>query len=359
MSNKEKFDCYHMIGCMSGTSVDGIDLAYVRFQKTDKWTFKILSTSTVNYDRTWKKKLSQAIQLSPAELQKLDADYTDYLGISIIEFIDNEKVELLDAVASHGHTIFHQPNKGLTMQIGNLGYLADLIGLPVICDFRIQDINLGGQGAPLVHIGDLKLFKNYAAFLNLGGFSNISIFRNGSILAFDICAVNTVLNFLANRLNLPYDDGGKLAANGKIIYKLFEQLRKLNFYSKEPPKSLGIEWVKEAVFTIIEEYQNEDTQDLLYTYTQHIADEIAKHLPEEGLVMITGGAAYNTFLVEAIQKRSQAIIEVPAPEIVDFKEALIFAFLGLLKLRGSINCLASVTGASHDHSTGKIFLPKP
>ena len=207
-------------------------------------------------------------------------------------------------------------------------------------------------------MGNLKLFKNYVAFLNIGGFSNISIFRNGSILAYDICAVNTVLNFLANRLNLPYDDGGKLAANGKIIHKLFEQLRKLHFYSKEPPKSLGIEWVEEAVFTIIEEYHNEDTQDLLYTYTLHIAEEIVKHLPEEGLVMITGGGAYNTFLVEAIQKRSQAKIEVPAPEIVDFKEALIFAFLGLLRLRGSINCLASVTGASHDHSTGKIFLPK-
>ena len=357
MSVKAKSDVYHMIGCMSGTSLDGIDLAYVRFTETDGWTFQILASKTIIYNKGWKRKLSQAIQLSPATLQKLDVEYTDFLGATIVEFIDKEKIEVLDAVASHGHTVFHQPDKGLTLQIGNLSHLADRIGWPVICDFRTQDVALGGQGAPLVPMGDLMLFKNHRACVNLGGFSNISVFQNQSVLAYDICAVNTVLNFLAHRLDLPYDEGGKIAASGKIIAALFEQLEKLRFYSKEPPKSLGIEWVQECIFSLLKEYANEETQDLLHTYVRHIAQEIAKCLPEEGLVLCTGGGAYNTFLVQAIQKKSNTKIEVPTSVLVDFKEALIFAFLGLLRWRGSINCLARVTGALKDHSTGKIFIP--
>ena len=251
-----------MIGCMSGTSLDGIDLTYVRFTETDGWTFQILASKTIDYNKGWKRKLSQAIQLSPATLQKLDVEYTDFLGATIVEFIDKEKIEELDAVASHGHTVFHQPDKGLTLQIGNLSHLADLIGWPVICDFRTQDVALGGQGAPLVPMGDLMLFKSHRACVNLGGFSNISVFQKQSVLAYDICAVNTVLNFLAHRLDLPYDEGGKIAASGKIIATLFEQLEKLRFYSKEPPKSLGIEWSE----YITEEYANEETQHCCYLY---------------------------------------------------------------------------------------------
>ena len=351
-------DLYHLIGCMSGTSIDGIDLAYVRFIKSDEWIFEILATETIIYNKYWKSKLNQAIKLSPIELQKLDFEYTDFLGANVVKFIDKEKIELLDAVASHGHTVFHQPDKSLTLQIGNLSHLSDRIGWPVICDFRTQDVALGGQGAPLVPLGDSILFKNYSACVNLGGFSNISVFENQTVLAYDICAVNTVLNFLAHRLDLPYDDGGKIAASGKIIPTLFEQLEKLKFYSKKPPKSLGIEWVQEAVLSLLESYANENTKDLLYTYTQHIAGEIVKCLPKEGLVLFTGGGAHNTFLIQAIQKKSRVKIEVPTPRLVNFKEALIFAFLGLLRLRGTVNCLASVTGAEQDHSTGKIYTPK-
>jgi len=358
LSNEVKTDSYFMIGCMSGTSLDGIDVSYVKFTKSIEWAFQILASKTIGYNKAWKNKLSESNQLSPAALKKLNNEYTDFLASIIVDFIAKENIKLLDAVASHGHTVFHQPEKALTLQIGNSTHLADQIGWPVICDFRTQDVAMGGQGAPLVPMGDKMLFNNWRACVNLGGFSNISIFQNQTVLAYDICAVNTVFNFLANRLNLPYDGEGKIAEKGKIIPVLFEELARLSYYSKKPPKSLGVEWVNEKIFRILDAHDKEDTQDLMHTYTIHIAQEIAKCLPEEGSVLFTGGGAYNTFLVQAIQKKTNAKIDIPAPELVDFKEALIFAFLGLLKLRGSVNCLASVTGANHDHSTGKIFIPK-
>ncbi|MGB2165094.1 MAG: anhydro-N-acetylmuramic acid kinase [Flavobacteriaceae bacterium] len=348
---------YYLIGCMSGTSLDGIDLAYVKFTKREAWSFQILASTTIDYSENWKKKLSESFDLPPFALEKLNVEYTDFLGGVIGDFISKEKIKVLDAVASHGHTVFHQPEKGLTLQIGNLSHLADRVGWPVICDFRVQDIALGGQGAPLVPMGDLVLFSKYQACVNLGGFSNISISQNQSVQAYDICAVNTVLNILAQRLDLPYDAGGKIAAEGKIIPEFLQQLDQIHFYSKKPPKSLGIEWVQECILSMLKDYPNAETQDLLHTYILHIAKEIAKCLPEEGSVLFTGGGAYNTFLVEAIQKRTKAKIVVPSPDIVDYKEALIFAFLGLMKWQGSINCLASVTGAERDHASGKIFIP--
>lgn len=358
MTDQTKSNSNFMIGCMSGTSLDGIDLAYVKFTKDKDWTFEILAAETFDYDKNWKNKLASATQLSPASLQKLDLDYTRFLGGIIRDFIDKNEIEKLDAVASHGHTVFHQPEKGLTLQIGNLHDLSNQIGRTVVCDFRVQDVALGGQGAPLVPIGDLLLFNQYQACLNLGGFSNLSIFKDQGVLAYDICAVNTVLNFLANRIELAYDDGGKMAREGKIIPALFLKLENLEFYSKYPPKSLGIEWVQESVLKIIQEFDHHKTVDLLHTYTLHIANEISKCLPGKGSVLITGGGAYNSFLIDELQKKSKAKIVLPNPTVIDFKEALIFAFLGLLKIKGLVNCLASVTGARHDHSSGKIFKPK-
>ena len=348
---------YYFIGCMSGSSLDGLDLVYVKFTKKKVWTFKILASTTIIYSKKWKKKLHESINLAPYAINKLNEDYTDFLGDNILSFISKEKINMLDGVASHGHTVFHQPEKRFTLQIGNLSHLADRVGLPVICDFRAQDIAMGGQGAPLVPMGDQVLFSNYSACVNLGGFSNITTVQNQNVLAYDICATNTVLNILAQRLNLNYDEGGKIAKGGKIIPSFLEQLDKLHFYTKKPPKSLGMEWVREFVIKILDDYVNAKTNDLLHTYTLHIAEQIAKCLPKKGSVLFSGGGSHNTFLVEAIQKRTKAKIVVPSPEIVDYKEALIFAFLGLMKWKGSINCLASVTGAEKDHSTGKIFIP--
>ena len=343
---------------MSGSSLDGIDLAYVKFTKKDQWTFQILSSETFKYDFFWKKKLSDAINLNSLDLEKLDIEYTNFLGSNILNFIHKNKIKKLDMIASHGHTIFHQPEKSFTFQIGNRSHLADQLGLPVVCDFRTQDLDLGGQGAPLVPVGDIMLFAGNSAYLNLGGFSNISLFQNGNILAYDICAVNVVLNFLANRMDLPYDNQGRMALSGKKILPCFKELEELEFYSQSPPKSLGIEWVKNNIIKIINKYSEYKTEDLLHTYSLHISNQIVKCLPKDGTVLLSGGGAYNTFLVNEIQKKSAAEIVVPSKKIIDFKEALIFAFLGLLKWQNSINCLASVTGAKKDHSSGKVFKPK-
>ena len=346
-----------IIGCMSGTSLDGIDLVYVSFTKNKNWSFEILASKTYDYNRDWKIKLASAKEIFPADLKKLDVDYTHFLGGIILDFITQNKIKVWDAVASHGHTIFHQPEKGLTLQIGNLSKLAEQLGGPVICDFRVQDVALGGQGAPLVPMGDLHLFNQYEACLNLGGFSNLSVFNNQGVLAYDICAVNTVLNFLAHRLELPYDDGGKVARKGKMIPSFFAFLERLEFYVKKPPKSLGIEWVQASIYRGIDQYTNYPVEDLLHTYTLHIVEQIVKCLPEQGSVLVTGGGAYNTFLIEELQKKSRLKIVLPTPAVIDFKEALIFAFLGLLRSQGAVNCLASVTGAKQDHSSGKIFIP--
>ena len=349
---------YHLIGCMSGTSLDGIDLAYVKFTKEGDWSFEILASHTHQYSASWRRKLAEAITLSPAEISKLDADYTRFLSRQILDFMDQKKIHPLDAVATHGHTVFHQPNKGLTFQMGNLAELADELGCTVVCDFRVQDVALGGQGAPLVPIGDIYLFKTYQACLNLGGFSNISVKSDPAVLAYDICAVNTVLNALAQRKNRVYDDRGKMARIGKFLPPFYQELEEINHYSKTPPKSLGQEWVNKNVVPIIYKYSQQSTEDLLHTYTHHISDQIVKCLPDQGAVLLSGGGTYNTYLVELLKQKSRAEIVIPPPALIDYKEALIFGFLGLLRLLGSDNCLANVTGARHNHSSGKIFHPK-
>ena len=352
-----KNQSFYLIGAMSGTSLDGIDLVYVRFSKTHFWNFEILASKTYSYSREWRKKLSGAIQLSDEELKRLDESYSLFLANHILNFIQSFNIDKLDAVGSHGHTVFHQPTKGLTLQIGNLELIADRIGKPVVCDFRTQDVAMGGEGAPLVPIGDLLLFQTYDACLNLGGFSNISIKKEGDIIAYDICAVNTVLNLLANRLNLPYDDRGKLARSGKIIDPLYRKLEELPHYLISPPKSLGIEWVNDNIVGLLKKYCDHSVIDLLHTYTIHVAGQIAQNLKGSKSVLVTGGGAFNDFLMSEIKNRSRGKIVIPGPDLINYKEALIFALLALLRLKGDVNCLASVTGARCDHSSGKIINP--
>lgn len=354
---------YHIIGVMSGTSLDGIDLVEIifKFSMNSKWSFKIIRSETIAYTKYWTKTLAEAIGYSAEKLEKLDFKYTDHLAETINYFIKKNQISEIDAVCSHGHTILHQPARGFTLQIGNLPRLSQLINQTVVCDFRTQDIEMGGQGAPLVPIGDKLLFGAYDYCLNLGGFANISFDKNGVRLAYDICPVNIVLNKYAEQLNLPYDDKGNLAKRGKIHFELLEKLNSLSFYSEKSPKSLGLEWVLKNIFPLIENY-NLPQIDILSTFTEHIAIQLGKQItknktkPEDTLtVAITGGGAYNLFLIERIKSLIKVNILIPSKEIVEFKEALIFGFLGVLKLRGEINCLASVTGASADHSSGKIY----
>ena len=342
---------------MSGTSLDGIDMTYVNFQKNKFWEYKILFAKTFKYDDLWKKKLECSQDLNSNELKILNEQYTKFLAYKINKFIEENSIKEIDFIGSHGHTIFHKPSAGYTFQIGNIQNLANYVGKTIICDFRIGDIMLGGQGAPLVPIGDLLLFKNHDTCLNLGGFSNISIKKNNKIIAYDICAVNTVFNFLSKKIKLEFDNEGSNARKGKLIKDLYDKLENLKYYSLNPPKSLGIEWVKLKVFPLLEHFSSYSVYDLMHTYLVHISKEIAKNLNQSNSVLITGGGAYNSFLIEQIRKHTKAELILPERLLIEYKEAIIFGFLGVLKFRKEINCLKSVTGSKKNHSSGKIFYP--
>lgn len=342
---------------MSGTSLDGVDLAHIHFTiDAGKWKFEILETQTVAYTSDWFSQLKNAVQLSDDELIQLNTKYTKLLANIISKFIATNDIENIDAVCSHGHTILHQPQNGFTLQIGNLPNIGKLINQKVVCDFRVQDVQLGGQGAPLVPIGDQILFSGYDYCLNLGGFSNVSFVENNERIAFDISPVNTVLNFYANKLNLDYDDKGLISKSGNLNKELFQELNELPYYDKSYPKSLGFEFVKETILPLIEKYTIA-LEDIMHTFTIHVAFQIAEALSQKkSKLLITGGGAYNDFLIEKIQKLLPEIeIIIPDKKILEFKEALIFALLGVLKLRGEINVLSSVTGAKKDHSSGEIY----
>ncbi|GAB3717127.1 anhydro-N-acetylmuramic acid kinase [Flavobacterium koreense] len=352
-------ETYKIIGVMSGTSLDGIDLAHINFTiKDNKWRYQILESETISYSHDWLNKLKVAVSFSEENLIELNEEYTELLGNIIKSFIERNSISNIDAVCSHGHTILHQPQNGFTLQIGNLPKIAEIIQEKVVCDFRVQDVQLGGQGAPLVPIGDRILFSEYDYCLNLGGFSNISFEDNSKRIAFDISPVNTVLNFYANKLGLDYDDKGKIARSGKVDSDLLNELNALDYYKKSFPKSLGFEFVKEIVLPLIEKYSI-PIEDKMHTFTEHIALQTSLALPNKtGKILITGGGAYNDFLIERMQFHLPNIqIIIPNNKTLEFKEALIFALLGVLKLRNEINVLSSVTGAKMDHSSGNIFIP--
>lgn len=348
---------YNVVGVMSGTSLDGVDLAHIRFIiHHSKWTFEILESETISYNAEWIATLKTAVNCSETQLRELNKSYTKLLGTIISDFIEKNQLKDLDAVCSHGHTILHQPQNGFTLQIGNLPEIAALTHQKVVCDFRVQDVQMGGQGAPLVPIGDRILFSDYEYCLNLGGFSNVSFENKGRRIAFDISPVNTVLNFYANRLGLNYDDRGTIAQSGTVNQTLLNELNALEYYHQPYPKSLGFEFVKETVLPLIEKH-NLPIEDTLSTFTEHVAVQIALALPEKkGKLLITGGGAYHDFLIERLKTYLPEItIIIPPATLLEYKEALIFALLGVLKLRNEINVLASVTGATADHSSGVIY----
>lgn len=348
---------YNVIGVMSGTSLDGVDLAHIYFEiKNDKWTYEIVECETISYANEMILKLKNGIHYRETELSELNNEYTNLLGNIISEFITKNNISNLDAVCSHGHTILHQPENGFTLQIGNLTEIAKITNQKVVCNFRVQDVLFGGQGAPLVPIGDKILFSEFDYCLNLGGFSNISFEENNERIAFDISPVNTVLNFYANTFGLEYDDKGKISATGNLNSELFDELNQLEFYKKTFPKSLGFEFVQEIILPILENYPI-SAENKMRTFTEHIAFQIGKIIQDKtGKLLITGGGVYNDFLIGRIKNHlPKTEIIIPNEKTIQYKEALIFALLGVLKLRNEINVLASVTGAKQNHSSGEVF----
>ncbi len=338
---------------MSGTSLDGLDICLAEFEKQDKWTFQILKAETVTYSEDWETQLRNSIHLSSEDLLELHSEYGFYLGQQVKKFIHQHRLENIDLIASHGHTVFHQPKRKFTLQIGDGKAIKLETGLPVIYDFRSQDVLMKGNGAPLVPIGDELLFSSYSACLNLGGFSNISLRSEGKRIAFDIAPVNIVLNYLAHQLHKNFDENGALAAKGKTDETLLNQLNVLDFYHIPHPKSLGIEWCHQHIFPLLE---NIETLDALATFTEHAAQQIANVINQYSIkdILITGGGAYNTFLIEKIRAKTKAEVIIPEKEIINYKEALIFAFMGVLKMNNEINVLSSATGSTEDHCSGVI-----
>jgi anhydro-N-acetylmuramic acid kinase len=350
---------FKVIGLMSGSSLDGLDIAYVNFSHDNKkWFFQIVEAGNVPYTDEWKNKLSEAFNKNESELKELDIEYGKYLGSITKKFIKKYELEP-KLIASHGHTIFHMPEKGYTLQIGNGQEIANETGIMTINDFRTEDVKKGGQGAPLVPIGDKYLFADYPICLNIGGIANLSYDNEGKRIAYDICMANQLLNYLASKLGYDYDNNGNFARQGTVNQDLLNILNDNPYYDKEAPKSLGREFFEEYQHKVIDE-SSLSAKDLLATATEHIAYQIVRateHL-ESSKMLITGGGAKNNYLIERIRKMSKHEIIIPDTMIIDYKEALIFAFLGALKTEGRINVLSSVTGATSDSSSGNICLPQ-
>lgn len=346
---------YHILGIMSGTSLDGVDLAMCHFDYSDKgWQYRIERAHTVHYSEEWRKRLKHAMQLNGLELTLLDYELGQYFGQLAKEFIRDCGIRP-DFISSHGHTIFHRPSQGYTLQIGKGSAIAALTKQPVVCDFRSLDVQLGGQGAPLVPIGDALLFSDYDFCLNLGGISNISFDMMGERQAFDICPANMPLNELASQLHLPYDADGAMARKGKVHSSLLHTLNDLSFYKHEPPKSLGKEWYDHEFYPLLKA-SGHSPEDLLATTVEHIAIQIGQVLQGwRGKMLITGGGAWNSYLIERLQDHTEVECVVPDAHTVNFKEALIFAFLGLLRWHVQTNTLSSVTGANTDSIGGAIY----
>ena len=342
---------YHIIGIMSGTSLDGIDIVKCCFQEEDKWRYWIESPKTIPYTNSWKRKLQNLHQKSKSEIKDTDIKYGELLSKIILDYINKYNIKC-DYIASHGHTIFHDPKIGSTLQIGDGQTIYNSTNITTINNFRELDILRGGQGAPLVPVGDLLLFPNYKYCLNLGGFANISI-KNEKIIAFDICAVNFILNFLTRKINKDYDDKGEISRSGEINKNLFKELNSISFFNKPHPKSLSREWADKEIIPILEKYHI-PLNNKLSTFCEHIAFQIGKFLKNNS-VLVTGGGVHNKYLIERIKYYSKCKIIIPDNNIINFKEAIIFAFLGVLRITNKINCFSSVTGAKRDSSSGDIY----
>lgn len=370
----------HVIGIMSGTSLDGVDLAYCVFKvekgrtkpakplndvktagrqisTTDKrnWSYEVRKATTIPYPEALKQKLAQAMTLSGYELALLHNELGRYIGAQVNEFMAGFAEEV-DLIASHGHTVFHRPELGMTLQIGSGADIAATCGKPVVCDFRTLDVALGGQGAPLVPIGDELLFGQYDICLNLGGISNLSYRENGQRKAYDISPCNIVLNQLARQLGQEYDADGAIAQSGHIDTLLLEKLNQLDYYQQSGTKSLGREWIDDQFFPILEQCQL-SIPDQMRTVCEHIAEQIANACNSVGgnTLLITGGGAHNGFLIDLIRQKIHGQVIIPDDKTIDFKEAIIFAFLGFLRANGLPNCLASVTGSRQDSCGGAIY----
>ena len=358
---------YNVIGLMSGSSLDGLDIAFVRFEETaGKWLFDIAETACIPYPDHWKKNLTDPGRLSARDYLLLHTDYGHYLGNCINDFLEEKSLAYqVQLIASHGHTAFHLPSRHMTAQLGDGAAIAALTGIHTITDLRSVDLALGGQGAPIVPIGEKLLFPEFDLFLNLGGIANLSANRE-KFTGFDVCPANRVLNLLAAGAGKEYDENGLLASQGKVDQALLSRLNACDYYSLTYPKSLANEFGMEVLYPLIQQAQL-SVADGLRTYMQHVVFQIERGvvlLREEMQgrhplrLLITGGGAHNLLLTRMLKEMLTPVgIEcvVPDAKLVDYKEALVMALIGVLRWREDVNVLHSVTGASKDSINGAIW----
>ncbi len=355
---------YKILGLMSGTSLDGLDLALCHLvEEGGSWRYTIEHTKEVPYSKKMRETLGNAISLSDNDHMQLHRDYGSWLGKEAKKFMEEEKLEV-DFIASHGHTSHHRPDQGITFQLGDGQILANESGTQVVCDFRSKDVSLGGQGAPLVPIGDKLLFHQYDFCLNLGGISNISFEWEGKRIAFDIGLANMPLNHITRSMGLEYDKDGGLARSGSLDPHLLDRLDRLEYYRLPNPKSTGYEWFVAEVLPLIQ-VSDRPKIDQLNTFVHHNCGQIAAvvHRYSKGSkakLLATGGGALNPYFMEVLRERLGPNIEVPQPkrDLIAYKEALIFALMGALRMEGRINVLRSVTGAREDSCSGELYLPQ-
>lgn len=352
---------YKVIGLMSGSSLDGLDIAYCQIEeKNGKWTYQFLETACVEYDPKWKLRLANLALQNAITYLKTSAFFGHYVGSMINEFIEEKKIKP-DFIASHGHTIFHQPDNHVSHQVGDGAAIASVTGLPVISDFRNCDVTNNGQGAPIVPIGDKYFFGDFEYCLNLGGIANISTDMEGKgMIGFDICPLNIVINKLSEKLGFDKDEDGINAKEGNVNEALLDLFNGIWYYDKSYPKTLSIGWVNKVISPIFQRTQI-DVQDQLRTFYEHVAiqiamavDNIIEEGKKKGKVLVTGGGTHNIFLMECIESKLNLEIVKPDAQLIDYKEALIMAFMGVLRIRGEVNCLSSVTGADSDTIGGAI-----
>lgn len=349
---------YTMIGCMSGSSLDGLDIALCRFtHKEHKWHYGIPAAETIPYPE----KIHQILQELTEQddrLSEADRLLSVWTARQVVKFLSQYTSDIPLGVVAHGHTVAHHPEKGYSLQIGNGRILAEAMRFPVMGNLRQADIDAGGQGAPLVPIADEVLFPERSACINLGGICNISFRKVGQRTGYDIAACNQLLNALARQLGLQYDHNGEWARSGKVIPDLLTQLNEIPFLHLPSPKSLDNASVRQAWIEPVLVSPGK-LEDKLHTAVVHIAQQLSRHLEGCGneAVLVTGGGARNTFLIETLEKWSGKQIHLPDHILIDYKEALAMAFMGVLSLRKEPNCLPSVTGASHPVVAGEWHRP--
>lgn len=345
-----------IVGVMSGSSLDGLDIALCEFNlQRESLQWKIASAKTVSFSDEMREALKNANEGSIEQLFTLDQQLATFIANKVVKLCSDADFNP-DYIASHGHTVLHQPSKGFSLQIGSGQTIAAISKIPTIANFRNKDISLGGQGAPLVPVGDKGLFKEYDACLNLGGIANITILNQDELLAWDICPFNQPLNFLANKLGKEFDESGKLAKYGEVNIDLLHSLQKLNYFKQSPPKSLANEWVKNEYISLLTD-DSISVEDYLRTVLEHVVMEVSSLINEYQVktILVTGGGAFNSFFIDCLEKSTLAHIVVPSDEIVNFKEALLFAYLGFLKVNNLENVYSSVTGSIKNSSSGDIY----